>query len=340
LIFLQLRFAQNDNEHKSVGGDNDNSSTGHVNIAWKISQPLSSRETISSYSLGTSIPPTRIIGTSTQLEKSYLRLTTFPKPQDIRPLPILQRALKHVQDRYRETEDFAWVNDQLKSIRQDITVQGIRTDFCLAAYETHARILLEHGDLSEFHQCQSMIRNITSGRDICLENSMEEIDDLFMCVGEDRNSLLQQTNEHQDEFNAYQILYALVQKSFSNLTKVLGEAYNIDGTSCQHALEVVRSVIHNDFYAFFSLYDSSPNLSAYLMDFLLYRVRTEAYVRIVVSYRPTIKITRFQQMLQFPNITKTQEFLLKQNSVLILHDSKSLIEIDCKASQNNLGKNK
>lgn len=270
----------------------------------------------------------KIVGTCTKVEKSYLRLTTFPNVKDIRPLPILQKALQLVKTKYVENEDFSWANDQLKSIRQDMTVQGIRTEFCLETYEVHARILLEHGDLSEFNQCQSMIRSITLGTDIWLEDAT--VDKPWSDSG-----LLQQTAEHRDEFGAYQLLYSLVQNSWCDLSKALGEVPCSSGHSCQHAIQVVKSVIHNDYHAFFRLYESSPHLSVYLMDFLLKRVRKEAYDRIVASYRPTIGVEYIRETLQFPSLEDTRIFL-KKNGAIFVEDSASEFAIDCKASHGRL----
>ena len=50
----------------------------------------------------------KLVGTSTALEKEYLRLTTFPKPENVRPLNILIKALSHVKSRFIKTEDFEW----------------------------------------------------------------------------------------------------------------------------------------------------------------------------------------------------------------------------------------
>ena len=258
-------------------------------------------------------PNGKIVGTCTKVEKSYLRLTTFPKVKDIRPLPILQKALQLVKAKYIKTEDFAWANDQLKSIRQDMTVQGIRTEFCLETYEVHARILLEHGDLSEFNQCQSMIRSITQGTDIWLED--DSMDEPWR-----DSKVLQQNADNRDEFGAYQLLYSLVQNSWCDLSKALGEAPCLTGHSCHHAIQVVKSVIHNDYHAFFRLYESSPHLSVYLMDFLLKRVRLEAYDRIVASYRPTMGVEYFRETLQFPNLEETRMFL-KKNGAVFAEDS-------------------
>lgn len=150
----------------------------------------------------------RVVGTSTALEKPYLRLTTFPKSQDVRPLAVLIKSLAHIKSQFIKTEDFDWANEQLKSVRQDITVQGIRNKFVLEVYETHARINLEHGDLQEFNQCQTMIRHLTSNTAENLTKGKEEED---LC-------LLQQSEEAADEFQAYGVLYSLIQKSWGELT--------------------------------------------------------------------------------------------------------------------------
>jgi hypothetical protein len=287
---------------------------------WGLSSALSASRT----PVGATKPNGRIVGTSTKLEKPYLRLTTFPNVQNVRPQPILEKALQHVKTEYKINQNFEWANDQLKSIRQDITVQGIRTDFCLEVYEAHARILLENGDLSEFNQCQSMIRNITKGKDIWLEH---EEDHERMSNGK----LLRQTAQHSDEFCAYQLLYTIVQNSWSDFNKALGEAADISGPSSQHAFQVVQSVIHNNYRLFFRLYRSSPNLSAYLMDFLVKRVRAEAYDRIIASFRPTLDIEYFRDALQFQDSGEATEFLNNSGAVYV-QDSEAKWLVDCKAS--------
>lgn len=40
----------------------------------------------------------------------------------IRPLHILEKALKIVQQRYSENRDYRYASDQLRSIRQDLMV--------------------------------------------------------------------------------------------------------------------------------------------------------------------------------------------------------------------------
>ncbi|CAH8649435.1 unnamed protein product [Schistosoma haematobium] len=99
----------------------------------------------------------QIIGTMQEIEKQYLRLTRAPDPTEVRPLAILKLSLEHVKEKWRSNTDYHWVCEQFKSIRQDLTVQGIEDDFAVSVYEAHADVALEAGDFEEFHQCQSQL---------------------------------------------------------------------------------------------------------------------------------------------------------------------------------------
>lgn len=303
---------------------------------------------------------TTFVGTSTGLEKSYLRLTDFPKAENVRPLSVLIKSLAHIKSRYIKEEDFEWANEQLKSVRQDLTVQHIRNKFSLDVYETHARLLLEHGDLNEFHQCRTMIQSLTSATSK-LDPSTESSDQIgrdFQTtrIEEDEEDCLQQSEDAADEFYAYGLLYNLVQSSWGEMTRLLstnqkkesaktpsdtsfvtssdyGEIpASFRGSSVRHALKVVKAVMHEDYQAFFRLYDSAPHLSAYLMDFLVRRVRKNAFQRIIAAYRPSLSVEHFRRALAFEDLEETRRFLKESGAVFIHELGAPPFWVDCKAT--------
>lgn len=101
-----------------------------------------------------------VVGTSSKLEKPYLRLTSAPDPKTVRPLPTLVQTLELLKKKWRTENNYSYICDQFKSMRQDLTVQRIKNEFTVKVYEIHARIALEMGDLGEYNQCQSQLRGL------------------------------------------------------------------------------------------------------------------------------------------------------------------------------------
>lgn len=281
------------------------------------------------------------VGINRTIEKQYLRLTTFPKAQDVRPLEVLKMSLKHIKEQYIKNEDFDWANEQLKSVRQDITVQGLRTMFVLDVYETHARILLEYGDLNEFNQCQTMIRTLTTGIGSSVDDGLGENIELPYDV-DGSPKLLSQLDDQKDEFGGYRLLYALIQNAdiSMSLTQIrltvkerTEDQCSQKVSSCLHAMNVIKAVIHSDYRQFFRLYNSAPHLSSFLMDFLVKRIRDAAYERVMVAYRPSIGVEEIRASLNFQDLNETKKFLKQNGAVFIKEKGEPRFWVDCKASR-------
>jgi hypothetical protein len=84
-----------------------------------------------------------LVGRCMSLEKQYFRLTSAPDPDNVRPLHILEQTLELLKKKWREEQNYSYICDQFKSLRQDLTVQHIKNDFTVLVYEIHARIALE-----------------------------------------------------------------------------------------------------------------------------------------------------------------------------------------------------
>lgn len=278
----------------------------------------------------------QLVGENTSLEKPYLRLTDFPRKEDVRPLGVLIKSLAHIKSRYIKDEDFEWANEQLKSVRQDLTVQRLRNPFVLEVYETHARILLEHGDLDEFNQCQTVIRSLIEGAGYV--DDQAGCKDLQSGNRTDNRAPLVQFEETEDEFRGYGILYALVRNAWSQLKLELSKvnACSLKARegielSAVHAIQVVKAVQDCDYRTFFRLYNCAPHLSAYLMDFLVKRVRDQAYKCIIASHRPTVSIEYIRDALFLNDLEETRLFLRQQGASFIHEKGEPTFWIDCKA---------
>ncbi|XP_068855220.1 leukocyte receptor cluster member 8 [Aphelocoma coerulescens] len=204
----------------------------------------------------------KILGTCQEVTKRYLRLTCAPDPATVRPVPVLRQALALVRSHWQQHRDYAWACEQLKSLRQDLTVQGVRTEFTVEVYETHARIALEKGDHEEFNQCQTQLKALYG-------------ESLPGCVG---------------EFTAYRILYCMFTNNSGELTTelaLLPPALRSD-PAVAHALALRAAWALGLYSRFFRLHGSAPAMGPRLIDLFAERERRRALRAILKAYRPAL----------------------------------------------------
>jgi hypothetical protein len=221
-------------------------------------------------------------GQSMALEKSYLRLTALPRADEVRPLPVLAESFRLVQRRWEEERDYPYACEQLKSIRQDLTVQHLASDgprarFALAVYEYHARLALLAGDSGEFGQCQAQLVPLHAAG---------------LCT-------------HAAEFGAYRLLHCMAVRGSSvaeELRSVIGGLRSEDQCA-PPVLQALRMVVYmerGEFGQFFAECAAGVhNLGAALLRPVLQQLRDRALRVVCAAFLPSLPLSRAAVLLGF-----------------------------------------
>ncbi|CAL5365737.1 unnamed protein product [Camellia sinensis] len=260
-------------------------------------------------------------GTCQEIEKRYLRLTSAPDPSTVRPEEVLEKALLMVQS---SQKNYLYKCDQLKSIRQDLTVQHIHNELTVKVYETHARLAIEVGDLAEYNQCQSQLKTLYA----------EGIKGCHM------------------EFSAYNLLCVILHANNSRDLVSAMSRLSVEtkkDEAVKHALAVRAAVTSGNYVRFFRLYKTAPNLNTCLMDLYVEKMRYTAVRCVSRSCRPTVPVSYIAQVLGFTNaspIETTEEKdsdgleecveWLKAHGACLVTENTGEMQLDTKASSSTL----
>lgn len=232
-----------------------------------------------------------IRGTMQQLEKSYFRLTSAPDPAEVRPEPVLEKALQRLLDMISRGEGkYLYYLDQFKAMRQDCTVQHLRNALAVRIYEAHARAALEYGDMGDFNQCQTQL-------------SILYAEGIPGCHAEfAAYKLLYQTVHAKHGVNKDILTTLKYVLAHSKSGSYVGSASSGSLSSAPevvHAMKVRQAVFRRDYKQFFELYVSCPNLGRAILDVLVPKMRWHALNVTVKAFRPTVPLPFLCLLLGF-----------------------------------------
>eukprot|EP00826_Nyctotherus_ovalis_P003231 TRINITY_DN10650_c0_g1_i4.p1 TRINITY_DN10650_c0_g1~~TRINITY_DN10650_c0_g1_i4.p1 ORF type:complete len:230 (-),score=61.10 TRINITY_DN10650_c0_g1_i4:85-774(-) len=201
-----------------------------------------------------------------------------------------------------KANDYAYICDQLRSIRQDMTLQRIKNEFAVEVYETHARIALECRDIAHFNQCQTQLVELYAAG----------------CKG------------HREEFLAYRILYTGLHDMRLELTLILKKLTlrEKQNGGIKHALRVVNALDSNNYRVVFKEYRRAPNMSGYLMDLFIERLRVFALQTISVAYMMGVDVKFVADELAFESVEKCSLFVVEAGG----KTNEKTGKLDCKES--------
>ncbi|AAS54176.2 AGL315Wp [Eremothecium gossypii ATCC 10895] len=229
-----------------------------------------------------------VVGRCRTLEKRYLRLTSEPDPEKVRPLDVLEKAYEFIMNKYRSKEaTYPYVCDQFKSMRQDLKVQIIENDFTLKVYQTHARIALVNGDLGEYNQCQGSIMELYERDNVA--------------------------KHHFSEFMSYRILYYLLTEDHAAIDelrlKILTEHVDQSAdTTIRLAFEMAQAQAQGDYHTFMKLYAQTVGPMRALVNEFIKRERLRALKTMCSAYKQ-LRLTFLVSELSLKDEDETFKFL-------------------------------
>jgi len=298
-----------------------------------------------------------VVGTCLVVEKSYFRLIGPPDPAEVRPEPVLRAALELVQRRSREGAKYLYLSDQLKSIRQDLSVQHLRGALTLEVYQSHARLALENGDPSEFNQSLTQLERLfkehrssssststsssslsstsTSSSSSSSSSSPSSLSSSSGAAAPSAaapEAALADLSSASFEYAAYRVLYSLYT---ADPTDAKAQLARLSRAECEnawvrHALAVAAAVSADNAARFFALYRSAPNFGSFLMDWLGARVRSRALAALCKGAQPSLPLSFLVRALGFDSVDDARSFLARCGGVVL--ERGGAPELDCKAS--------
>jgi len=263
-----------------------------------------------------------IVGYLDALEKRYLRLTSEPDPAVVRPQHVLEKSLEFVMNKYMASNaGYLYINDQLKAIRQDLTVQHIKNDITVKVYKTHGRLAILNNDLGEFNQCSSQLKQLYQKSDALFHDTYE--------------------------FTCYRILYLLLTGNYSEVnvirltllksdtgSKILAPEYVTFRNAVYLALELLSSITLGDYHIFFKTYQQfreteQLTYAFHMMKHSMVTKQRLLAINIMCKAFKKLPVEYLERELAFDNSEPIGEFLAGHSLAQFQKDT----DFDCSAAR-------
>ena len=303
-----------------------------------------------------------IRGTCEVLEKRYLRLTQAPEASAVRPEHILEKSLAMVLRKWSadpassptaaadHLHDYKYTCEQLKSIRQDLTVQHlVSSPLTIRVYESHARIALQVGDYSEYNQCQTQLKNLYLDNPHRAEDNEQEFIGyriLYNLITNNQtalNSMIKEiqraraekaseanSNSKQETGNSA----AAASATSASPASVKAEPLLCDVRSSTPsnplslAFSVSLAALQKDYFTFFRLFKSLPFMGPLILKPFVSNLRFEALTRLLRGFKPGKVDAEFMhKVLAFDTMEECMAYLHSVGCVI--NDG----VIDCKLTE-------
>eukprot|EP00760_Papus_ankaliazontas_P011543 PhM_4_TR14841/c0_g1_i1/m.82895 len=268
----------------------------------------------------------RMVGLSKSLEKSYFRLQEMSRPEDVRPEPVLKEAFVFVQQKFKKMWDeatsqqdradaYRYLNGQYKGIRQDLVVQQVANEFTLDVLETHARLCLEMGELTEFNQSQSRIKEL--------------------------HAVFPHREPQVTEFIVYRLVYcALAGNASGSAVELRQLDEHWESQDVTHAIAMMGAIAGDNYALLLRLTRTAPYKLLLLVSAFLPKLWIRWLRKITQSFGPqTVSLQAVREWLGFDLVESTpgaasnrmEEFLTSMNAVFdgdVLRTRETLQAID------------
>jgi Nuclear protein export factor len=151
----------------------------------------------------------------------------------------------------------------LRSIRQDLTVQGIHNKFSVEIYQVHVRLALEAQDLDQYNSC------------------MSRLFELYKEGLPGRTPVM-----NIQEFKAYQIMYYTFQHLYIRLEKCLKTltASEKQSPEIKEAMALKSFVVLGNYHQVFQIRLKLLHCGPFLLDIFLPKLRANSLIKICKAY--------------------------------------------------------